>query len=368
MSKFGELLRVSRKKSALTQQQLGSMLGEELGDHGFSGAAVSDWERGVSRIHADNRIVLVSLLRILRRHGGIQTPEEAIALLEAGNYRSLDADEWGRIFPDQTPTRPGHRNGTQSSTMWTDLFSIPAEKLQTVLEKARPGPEPAWPRVVAAILRQGMNRTRASHILHTLLWLWIGLAAWILLVPSWQWPFENHETALLALVTYAAGTLILPACIATLVNTRDAPFWQEQGLANTWVTRLYVHQGASIGFHIGYFIAFVLGLFCYNLGLPFSNLVSLLALVPPLLLSYASAHLVPHNLFTAYRRLNLSDGAIFFIFPLVGPGWGFFLLQYYPTIQQHYLGLALFLASATLLVTVSILRERRKRNSSIHVF
>ncbi len=361
MNKFGDLLRIIRKRSMLTQQQVGNLLGEELGDHGFSGAAVSDWERGVSKIHADNRMVLVGLLHVLHQHGGIQTPEEANELLEAGNYRALDAKEQHRVFPDQTAARHQNREQPPASAIWAWMFNIPIEEWQALLQKAQPGPEPVWPRILVALLRQRLDRLHAAHVLRALLWLWIGLAAWILLIPSWRWPFENRESAQLALVAYAVGTLILPACIAALINTRDNPFWQEHGLANTWVMRLYVHQGASIGFHVGYFGAFVLGLFRYNLGLPFSNLSSLLALALPLLLSYASAHLVPHNLFTAYQRLRLSDGAIFFIFPLVGPGWAYFLFEDHPILLQHNLGLALFLASATLLAVVTLLRKRNSK-------
>lgn len=361
MNKFGDLLRIRRQKSALTQQQVGNLLGEELGDRGFSGAAVSDWERGVSKIHADNRIVLVSLLRVLHRHGGIQTIEEADKLLEAGNYRALDPEEQQRIFPDQAVSHHQHGEQAPVPLLWTWMFNIPIEEWQALLQKAQPGPEPVWPRILVALLRQRLDRLHAAHALHVILWLWIGLAAWILLIPSWRWPFEDRGSAQLALVAYAVGTLILPACIAALVNTRDNSFWQEHGLANTWVTRLYVHQGASIGFHVGYFGAFVLGLFRYNLGLPFSNLSNLLALTFPLLLGYASAHLIPHNLFTAYQRLRLSDGAIFFIFPLVGPGWACFLFEYYPILLQHNLGLALFLASATLLAVVTLLRKRNSK-------
>ncbi|MBI3173216.1 MAG: helix-turn-helix transcriptional regulator [Chloroflexi bacterium] len=361
MTEFGKRLRICRKKGGLTQEKLGGLIGEALGDHGFSGAAVSDWERGASKIHADNRIVLVSLLRVLYQHGSIQTLEEADELLEAGNYRALDPEEQQRIFSYQAASHG--RNGEKAPipVMWIWLFNVSIEDWQTLVRKAQPGPEPAWPRILVAFLRQRLDRLHATHVLRALLWLWIGLAAWILLIPSWRWPFEDRGSAQLALVAYAVGTLILPACIAALVNTRDNPFWQEHGLANSWVTRLYVHQGASIGFQVGYFGAFVLGLFRYNLGLPFSNLANLLVLAFPLLLSYASAHLVPHNLFTAYKRLRLSDGAIFFVFPLAGPGWGYFLFEYYPILLRHNLGLTLFLASATLLAAVTILRKRNSK-------
>jgi hypothetical protein len=64
---------------------------------GYSGAAVSDWERGKSKINADERLVLVTMIKVLHDHGGLQTVELANLLLEAGNYRALDEDEARKI-------------------------------------------------------------------------------------------------------------------------------------------------------------------------------------------------------------------------------------------------------------------------------
>jgi transcriptional regulator with XRE-family HTH domain len=51
---FGNTLRSFRQTSndperlnkRLTQERLGELIGHEMGDLGFSGAAISDWERG----------------------------------------------------------------------------------------------------------------------------------------------------------------------------------------------------------------------------------------------------------------------------------------------------------------------------------
>jgi len=108
MSQFGDQLRYYRNRSvnprskkALSQEQLGRLLGEVLEDQGYTGQAVSDWERGKSKIHADDRRVLVGLLQVLHDGKGLQSIVEADALLLAGNYRPLDADEQRQVFPDE---------------------------------------------------------------------------------------------------------------------------------------------------------------------------------------------------------------------------------------------------------------------------
>jgi transcriptional regulator with XRE-family HTH domain len=100
MSQFGELLRDFRKRSKLSQEKLGALLGLELDINGFSGAAVSDWERGMSKIHADDRLMLVSLIKVLYQCGGVISLVDANHLLEAGNYRALSQIEIEKINPN----------------------------------------------------------------------------------------------------------------------------------------------------------------------------------------------------------------------------------------------------------------------------
>lgn len=80
MSRFGELLRYYRSKCrdeqrqrTLSQERLGEFLGHVLGDAGYTGAAVSEWERGKSRISHDQRKVLVGLVKVLHDCKGLET-------------------------------------------------------------------------------------------------------------------------------------------------------------------------------------------------------------------------------------------------------------------------------------------------------
>lgn len=106
---FGEILRRYRENSKapdslkrLSQESFGDLLGRELGlDGGYSGAAVSDWERGKSSIHPKDRRILLSIIKMLYKQGGVTSVLEADGLLEAGNYRNLSLDEQTEIFPRQ---------------------------------------------------------------------------------------------------------------------------------------------------------------------------------------------------------------------------------------------------------------------------
>ena len=113
MITFGQLLKKTRRQCTdpirgglLTQERLGELIGHVLGDAGYTGAAISEWERDKSRIPADNRLVLLSLVMVLQQNGGLQTPGEANALLHAGEYRGLDQSEALRVFPDQANHAP----------------------------------------------------------------------------------------------------------------------------------------------------------------------------------------------------------------------------------------------------------------------
>jgi hypothetical protein len=108
MDHFGAILREYRQGSndpefpgrRLSQGRLGELLSRELKlSKAYSAAAISDWEREASRIHADNRFLLVCLIKTLRHCGGLTTVEKANNFLLAGNYRPLDQSEIAMIFP-----------------------------------------------------------------------------------------------------------------------------------------------------------------------------------------------------------------------------------------------------------------------------
>jgi hypothetical protein len=377
MADFGTHLRIIRKRCIdpdipgrnLTQERFGELLGRELGIQGFSGAAISDWERGKSRIHADDRRVLVNLIIVLCKQGGIRNISEANELLEVGNYRALNPTEIGRIFPeDREPVYAHyHQKKIQSVPLFSveSLFPSTNEELRSLLAKAKEGPAPAWPRMIVALFRLFLDRWTVLHSLKALLWFWIWLFAWGLLAPSLHWPFAGPEEVTSAMRMYVGGTLAIPALIGVLTDTKNNAFWQQQGLATAPVTRLYTHQGAFIGFHLGYFSAFVVGLIRLYLHLQPTIWFDLTSTSFPLIVGYMGARLVPYNLWQAYGRLNLTDGEIFFFFIIFGPLWSFMFSEVYPYLLNPLTGAMIILFAISILVILIAWQYRQKGTTVI---
>jgi hypothetical protein len=106
VNNFGDVLRRLRHNAndpdldgrRLSQERFGELIGRALGTAGYSGAAVSDWETGKSKIHVTDRVLLISLVTILFNCGGLKTIEDANELLKIGNYRDLDENEVVTVF------------------------------------------------------------------------------------------------------------------------------------------------------------------------------------------------------------------------------------------------------------------------------
>jgi hypothetical protein len=347
MSTFGDLLRSFRQASndparlnkRLSQERLGRLIGEVMGDMGFTGAAVSDWERGESKINAADRNVLAAIVQVLYQCGGVKTLADANRLLESGNFRVLDTNEELKIFSTQTQK-------TSKSIivlLLSGLFALPEEEVAELLIKESLGPAPSWPRILAIFMRKASDRFSLS--INTILWMGVwSLAKW-LISPSLRLPFESHNDAFTALCMYAGGSLIVPLLIGMLVNTKDNEYWKQEIGVDPFLLRLYTYQGAGIGFNVGYFLVFPWSLASYYLGFGISIWIEILAATVSVGLGNMAARVVPHNLWRAYGRLTLKDGWIFFAVALMGPFWALFLVEYYTTILDRVLGVIVILVA-----------------------
>jgi hypothetical protein len=367
---FGKLLRTFRgqcrnpeKGGRLSQQWLGRLLGDEMGITNISGAAVSYWESGESKIHADDRLLLTSLIKVLKQHGGIKTLEDANLLLETGNYRALNESERQNIFPNESPETsdktPIHEAEKKAVPIDFPQQPHPIFDFQNLVSDTNEAATPRWSLAAAAIMRRISDQTEGWDFVRLFIWLPVWILAYVSISPSLQWPFPLYETATGAIMLYIYGSFALPLCIGILTNTKDNLVWKNRVEASSVVVRLYTYQGAAVGFHVGYFMIFAFHLIAYYLQIRLPIWFQFLLMTFPLFIGAVGANVVPDNLWRAYKRLSLRDGWIFFVFVLVGPLWGWFFLQYYSWLISPVIGAGIIVIA--LLLTAMMGRHKRKK-------
>ncbi|MFN8384432.1 MAG: hypothetical protein U0V02_21010 [Anaerolineales bacterium] len=370
---FGKQLRIFRQQSRdiktgkpLTQQQLGELLREELGIR-YSGTAVSDWERNKSIINVNDRLLLISLIKILKRLEGIKTLADANTLLEAGNYRILNTEEKNFIFPGeiQVSIHPlstaAFKKQTQDHKLpWNANLPYDLEKFRKIIDLAKDEPPPAWPRITTAIMKEIGDWVGGIDFIFAVIWLATWLISYSLLTPSLRWPFLSRQDAKELITIYICASLILPLFIGLLTNTNKNPAWKDRQNTSLIILRLYTYQGAFIGFHVGYFLVFAIHLIAFYLQFGLAIWFQFLLAGFPLYMGAVAAHVIPDNLWRAYKHLWLSDGWIFFIFIILGPAWGRFFLEYYLWVTYPIVGIIVI---AILLLT-AYLKGYKAQNSS----
>ena len=364
MSEFGKQLRTFREQSRhpatgkrLTQEALGECLKEEIGVR-YTGAAISDWERGESKISADDRLLLLSLIKILKQYGGIESSAAANLLLEAGNYRGLNPLEREELFPGEAmqddPPYPIFTPGGSSPAhrAWLDehpYFGF--EKISEAIKAESDGPHPIWPRVVVSLIRKTTDRLTAFDVLRAILWLWIFVITYFLVFPSLQWSNMAGSNAIKTVVLYTIGSIIIPPMIGGMTDTGKKAFWKEKELSRSAALHLYVHQGAYVGFHVGYFITFLFTFIQNLFGTQPITWFESIKIIIPITISYLGAQVIPYNLWRAYGRIHLKDGGIFFVFALLGPLWAWFFLEFHKILISSIPGAVIILMAVTILVT-----------------
>ncbi len=224
-----------------------------------------------------------------------------------------------------------------------------------------------WPRVVVAVINKVTGRWTVFDGVRFFAWLWIWLVAYWMIAPSLQWPFASREDAVQDMALYAAGSVILPFLIGIMTAVKNNPFWREQRTVNRLTLHLYIYQGASIGFHLGYFVVFAFSLTRYYLRIQPAVWIEVIEMLIPLLIGYAGAQLVPHNLWRAYGRLHLKDGGIFFVFAVLGPFWAWFFFEFYDVLIAQGIGIIILLLSASMLAAVMAIQYWRKGNTIIPI-
>jgi hypothetical protein len=377
VSRFGELVRYYRLRSrdpqpphkVLTQARLGELLGEALGDGGYTGAAVSEWERSKSHPAHDQRPVLVGLVKVLYACGGLQAPDEADTLLKAGDYRSLNPEEKKRVAPEWNTSAgeaPSPSAGLGQMIWLSALEELakPGEVLSDLWRASKDHPAGLGGATLDWLGQQTRDLS-GGQVLRWLGWLVVWLASWSLTFPMLRWPFSGPEQVRQGAWLYLIGALTLPLGVAVLTRTYADQFWIKQNLDKTRELQVFTHQGAQIGFHLGYMtilLGALIGHYVDQAAFP-PWLEGLVALWP-VVLSQVAARQVPFNLWRAFRELHFTwaDLGPTLAFILIGPFWAWFFLTYHPWLLDPLKGLLLIGGSVAWIAIQSVWQARRRKS------
>jgi hypothetical protein len=367
LDRFGQLLRFYRQRCTdperggkLTQERLGELIGAALGGAGYTGAAVSDWERDNSKIDKDYRFVLVNLIKIFYSNGGLQTLTEANTFLEAGNYRSLDESEIGQVFPKGIPLVAAP-SGASWLTMFFDQVGLLPGRVLYRINDFPPGFPPRWGGRLLAWLAGILNRQFFDHLWRLLVWLCFVCLTLLFTFPMMNWPFEGKEQVFQAVICYAGASMLLPLGIGAFSDTRKDEFWQAQNLTHNKNLRFYTHLGATVGYQVGYFMLFVVALLAHFLGMALASAWPRFILSAwPVILGAAAAQQIPFTQWRAYGRLRFSDGAIFLVFYLFGPAWAIYFYLFYSWLVNPLTGIPIVIVVAIFIAILSARQNQLK--------
>ena len=269
---FGDLLRVYRKQcwhpedGIISQHKLADLLAEEDDTLEYDGRRVSLWERGKEVIRHSHRPLLLGLVQVLHKYGGIGDRETADTFLTTGQYSALTEGEAFRINP-----------------AWVRPYT-PPEK-----EAPPPQPEGSEPSLVDEVKRALHLRHMAEKYLPPLpeppitirtstIWVvsCLGYLPWLklvivvglvllnqrLLTPALIWPQFAAEARMVSYAGFAAAHWVVPLIVALLITPEGLDGFTPQGRRDEWHMFFLKWVGALVGF-----MTVSLAIWLVNLGL-----------------------------------------------------------------------------------------------------
>jgi hypothetical protein len=372
---FGQALQKCRKKcidplnhKPLSQVRFGELIGSTMGvREGYSGAAIHHWESGKDRIHNDDRHVLLSIVQVLHQLGGISCQTKADELLLLGQYAPLSTEELVRAgFDPHLVEKPAQVAEVDVDVLAGKIAGDIEDRMFRPFRKFWPDHPDAgscssvqWPEWLLVRMGGILSHWSSERVLSAIAWTTVWLLTWQLVFRVLDWPFANAMQAWFTIILYAGSAFALPFIIGGLTPTKSDPFWQKPDNPPSWILRLYTHQGAAAGYHVGFAIVFAVWLLLNYLGMTqLPDWLTGLAAVWPVLLGYAAARQVPVNLWRAYGRLRLADGGIFFTLFAFPPFFAWYFFHYYPLLLSATGGLAMILLTVGLLAGYLTLKRR----------
>ncbi len=364
---FGALLRRYRTHTVdpytnkpLSQERLAEFVNVAV-------ATISYWENDQRRIRVEDRALLLAILQVLHRHGGIKTVAEANALLLAGGYAPLGQDEREENLPDLIP------DDTQDGG--SPPKDIPVEQpyllfnLRAMLFKDEGrGGESTLAAAVLYWLGSPAQRLTAHDVLRLIgflfLWLAAALAWWIFL----QWPYHDDDAARLACLIWGGATALVPILLGLAMRCDHQDMLQEKTNYRLGIVVRRI-TGALGGYQMGAALVFATALLLFYLALwPLPRWLVVLLAGLPMLLAYAAGRRMPYNYYRAFRdslgetrALRLDDGdlAVLLAFLALGPMMAALFYFGQDWLLQPVVGATLLGGAIALVALLQIITQRR---------
>jgi hypothetical protein len=387
VEEFGSLLSYYRGKSVdpirgkpLTQERVAELL-EQVSGLQYAGATISNWERGASQINANDRPILVGLVKVFYDCQSLTSPDEADRLLATGNYRHLNEAELEQVFgncpatdPAETGTagtwRLSNGSGLASHQVLLDslkeLLAHPGKQLLAALRLEAPS-QATWPAFLESLLAKLLGHWTATRLLWTIAWIAVWLATWWLTFPLLRWPGENQSQLQLAAIGYAIGALVMPLFIGLLVyHARVTNLREKQGKR---IAAFFNCLGALAGFHLAYTLMLAARLLAFHLDLsPATVRLEIALAAVPVILAFTAAQQMPFHVRRAFGALQVTGGdhatlALLLLYP---PILGIALVLVYRLLLIPHITVPLILATISLMALLA--RSRPFRGQSILPF
>lgn len=347
----------------LTQARLA-----ELADMGFTGTNVGHWENGRRAIKHQDRLLLQRLIAVLHRYGGLQTLDEANALLESGFYSRLTLEEAAEIDAAWAEEMEHASRDVQPLTLSPVALVVSPvavyESFDAVFRwsEADEHARSSWAGMLLWSMAALTARMTLDGFLRVLAFLFLWAVTALMIAPILSWPLNEPSLRLRAALLFALAPLVVPLAIAMLTSP-DAPANNPtEALDGSRELFLLKLTGSVVGFGIITLTLFFLALGAYYVGFvgEAASWGWRLAAGGALLLAHVGARRIPADRYRLHNSkvwLHKTDITFLVTFLLSGAVVGALVYRYYDIMASPATGLSVAVVAAAY-----ALWERQKRD------
>ncbi|MFW6098137.1 MAG: hypothetical protein ACOC9Z_08665, partial [Chloroflexota bacterium] len=337
-------------------------------DMGFTGTNVGHWENGRRAIKHQDRLLLRRLIIVLHRYGGLQTLDEANAMLESGFYSRLTLEEAAEIDATWAEEMEGGSRDAHPTPLSPVAIVVSPEAVYESFDavfrwsEADEHARSSWAGMLLWSMATLAKRLTLDSFFRVLAYLFLWAVTALMIAPILSWPLSEPSLRQRAALLFALAPLVTPLAIAMLTSP-DAPADSTtealDGRRELFLLKL---MGAVVGFGIIALTLFFLALGAYYVGFvgEAASWGWRLAAGGALLLAHVGARRIPADRYRLHNGkvwLHKTDITFLLAFLLSGAAVGALVYRYYDIMASPATGLSVAVVAAAY-----ALWERQKRD------